>query len=155
MIAYGICLCLSDLLCLVCSRSIHVAANGIISFFLWLSNIPLYMCIHTHTHTHTHTHNFYFINSSIVAHLGFHVLAVVNSAAMDIGISVSFWIIVLSGYMHRSGITGSHGNSEEPPYCFPSWLHQFIFLPTVCRCSLFSTTWRSKVFFGASYPLPA
>ena len=41
------------------SRFILVAANGIISFFLWLSNISLYLylyiCIHTHTHTHTHT----------------------------------------------------------------------------------------------------
>ena len=26
------------------SRSIHVAADGIISFFQWLSNIPLYIC---------------------------------------------------------------------------------------------------------------
>ena len=26
------------------SRCIHVAANGITSIFLWLSNIPLYMC---------------------------------------------------------------------------------------------------------------
>ena len=29
---------------MIISRSIHVAANGIISFFLWLSNIPLYIC---------------------------------------------------------------------------------------------------------------
>ena len=28
-------------LSMIVSRSIHVAANGIISFFLWLSNIPL------------------------------------------------------------------------------------------------------------------
>ena len=26
------------------SISIHVAANGIISFFLWLRNIPFYIC---------------------------------------------------------------------------------------------------------------
>ena len=26
------------------SRSIHVAANGVISFFLWLSSISLYIC---------------------------------------------------------------------------------------------------------------
>ena len=36
-------LCLTSLSMIV-SRSIHVAANGIISFFLWLSNIPLYIC---------------------------------------------------------------------------------------------------------------
>ena len=27
---------------MIISRSIHVVANGIISFFLWLSNSPLY-----------------------------------------------------------------------------------------------------------------
>ena len=32
------------LLSVIISRSIHVAANGIILFFLWLSNIPL--CIY-------------------------------------------------------------------------------------------------------------
>ena len=29
---------------MVISRSIHVAANGITSYFLWLSNIPLHIC---------------------------------------------------------------------------------------------------------------
>ena len=32
-------------------------------------------------------------------------------AAMNIGVHVSFWIIVLSRYMPRSGIAGSHGSS--------------------------------------------
>ena len=31
---------------MIVSRSIHIAANGNISFFLWLSNIPLYVCIY-------------------------------------------------------------------------------------------------------------
>ena len=37
----------------------------------------------------------------------FHVLAVVNSAAMNIGVNMSFWIVVFSGYMPSSGIVGS------------------------------------------------
>ena len=46
-----------------------------------------------------------------MGHLGcFHVLAIVNSAAMNIGVHVSFQIRVLSGYMPRSGIAGSYGN---------------------------------------------
>ena len=31
-------------LSMIILRSIHVAENGIILFFLWLSNIPLYIC---------------------------------------------------------------------------------------------------------------
>ena len=34
-----------------------------------------------------------------------------TSAAVNIGVHVSFLIIVLSGYMPRSGIAGSYGNS--------------------------------------------
>ena len=49
-------------------------------------------------------HNF-FIHSSVSGHLGcFHVLAIINSAAMNNGIHVSFLILVSSGYMPRSGI---------------------------------------------------
>ena len=54
-------------------------------------------------------HNF-FIHSSVDGHLGcFHVLAIVNSTAMNSEIHVSFSILVSSGYMPRSGITGSYG----------------------------------------------
>ena len=54
-------------------------------------------------------HNF-FIHSSVEGHLGcFHVLAIVNSAAMNIGVHVSFSVLVSSGYMPRSGIAGSYG----------------------------------------------
>ena len=53
-------------------------------------------------------HNF--IHLSVNGHLGcFHVLATVNSAAMNNGRHVSFSILVSSGYMPRSGIVGSYG----------------------------------------------
>ena len=52
-------------------------------------------------------HNF-FIHSSVDGHLGcFHVLAIVNSAAMNNGIHVSFSILVSSGYMPKSGFIPS------------------------------------------------
>ena len=41
----------------------------------------------------------------------FYVLAIVSSAAMNTGVHVSFWVIVFSGYMPRSGIAGSNGIS--------------------------------------------
>ena len=54
-------------------------------------------------------HHIFFIQSSVDG--CFHVLAVVNSAVMKIGVHVSFQTTVLSGYMLRSGIAGSYGNS--------------------------------------------
>ena len=57
-------------------------------------------------------YHIFFIHSSVDGHLGcFHVLTIVNSAAMNIRVHVSFRIIVFSGYMPRSGIAGSYGNS--------------------------------------------
>ena len=54
----------------------------------------------------------FFIHSSADGHLGcFHVLATVNSGAMNIGVHVSFGIMVFSRYMPRSGIDGSYGSS--------------------------------------------
>ena len=43
-----------------------------------------------------------FIHSSVNGHLGcFPLLVIVNHATMNIGVHVSFWIIVYSGYMCR------------------------------------------------------
>ena len=62
--------------------------------FLWLSSIPLYVCTTA---------------SSVDGHLGcFHVLAIVSSAAVNIGVHVSFSLLISSGYMSRSGIAGSY-----------------------------------------------
>ena len=55
-------------------------------------------------------YHYFFIHSSVDGHLGcFHVLAIVNNAAMNNRIHVSFSILVSSGYMPRSGIAGSYG----------------------------------------------
>ena len=52
----------------------------------------------------------FFIHSSVSGHLGcFHVLAIVNSAAMNNRIHVSFSILVSSGYMPKSETAGSYG----------------------------------------------
>ena len=52
----------------------------------------------------------FFIHSFANGHLGcFHVLAIANSAAVNNGIHVSFYILVSSGYMPRNGIVGSYG----------------------------------------------
>ena len=47
----------------------------------------------------------FFIHSSVDGHLHcFHALAILNGAAMNIGVHVSFSIMVFSGYMPSSGI---------------------------------------------------
>ena len=69
-------------------------------------------------------HNF-FIHSSVDGHLGcFHVLAILNSAAMNSEVHESFSVLVFSGYMPRSGIAGSYGGFipsffKESPYRLP------------------------------------
>ena len=102
MLAYGICVSFSDLLhsgwqTLGPSTSLQMTQ---FCYFLWLSNIPFVYMYHT------------FIHSSINGHLGcFHVLSIVNSAELNIGVHVSFWIMVFSGCMPRSGIAGSYHSS--------------------------------------------
>ena len=57
-------------------------------------------------------YHIFFIRSSTSGHLGcFRVLAIVNSAVMNIGVHVFFQTVVYSGYMPRSGIAESCDNS--------------------------------------------
>ena len=54
-------------------------------------------------------HNF-FIHSSVDGHLGyFHVLAIINSVAMN-NVQCAFWIMVFLEYMPRCGIAGSYSS---------------------------------------------
>ena len=53
-------------------------------------------------------YHIFLIHSPVSGHLGcLHILAIVNSAAMNIGVHVSFSMKLLSGYMPRSGIVQS------------------------------------------------
>ena len=50
--------------------------------------------------------------TSVNGHFGgFHVVAIVSTAAMNIGVHVSFLIIVLSGHMPRRRISSSYDHS--------------------------------------------
>ena len=65
-------------------------------------NIPLYVCICVYI-----PHLLY----SFICHG--HILAILSTSAVNIGVHVSFWIriLVLSGYMLRCGVVESHENS--------------------------------------------
>ena len=89
-------------------------------------------------------YNILFIHSSVNGCLNcLHVLAIVSSIAMNIGVYVSFQIIVFSRYMPRSGIAGSSSTSifsflKKPPiviipiYIPTSSVGGFLFLHNLC-----------------------
>ena len=56
----------------------------------------------------------FLIHSSADGHLGcFHVLAIINSAVMNIGVHVSLSDLISSVCIPRSGIDGSYGSSNS------------------------------------------
>ena len=94
---------LSELRELVMDREAWRAAiHGVTKSRTRLSDWTEYSIVHIY-------HNF-FIHSSVSGRLGcLHVLAIVNSAAMNNGIHVSLSILVFSGYMPRNEVAGSYG----------------------------------------------
>ena len=74
----------------------------------------------------------------------FHVSAIVNSAAENMQVHVSFSRKVLSRYIPKSGIAGSYGSSM---HSFLRYL-QLTFPPTVQEGSLFSTPSPAFVICG-------
>ena len=73
-IMFRVFLCLTSL-SMIISRSTHVAAKSMISFFSWLSSISLCVCVRIHTHTYMYTHIHVYIRTCtcICAHMCIYV----------------------------------------------------------------------------------
>ena len=79
--------------------------------YLWLSSIPLYI------------HHIFFIHPSVDGHLDcFSIVAILNNAALNMGVHVSFWIsvFIFFRYMPRNRIAVSY---NCPIFSFLRKLH--------------------------------
>ena len=107
------------------------------SFYDWIAFHWIYMYIDIHIFTHL---------STMYTYDCFCTLATVNNTVMNTEVHVSFWISVfaLFGYIPRSRIAGSYGNTclvfKEMLYHFPQWTNQLTFLLVLHKGSLFSTS---------------
>ena len=92
-----------------------------------------------------------FIHSSVDGHLRcFHVLVTVNSAAMNIGLHRSFWIIAMPEYMPRCGIAGVY---------YIAWVLGGVWLfatpwTAVCQAPLSMEFSRWEYWSGLPFPPP-
>ena len=101
-------LCVTYLRSVMFSRCVYSAANGGISFFFMVEFIFQCMC-------HMCVSHIFLTQLFLDGHLGcFHVImAVVNGAAVNIEMHISFQIsvFIFASYRSRSGIVGSCGSS--------------------------------------------
>jgi hypothetical protein len=122
------------------SSSFYLPVNYKISLFFMAEKYSnIYIHIHTYIHLYMcanilHISYIFLIHSSVVGHLGyFPNLAIVNYAAVNIGVQVSILYLDIHSfwYIHRSGTTGSYDYILRNLYtAFYSGCANFIFLPT-------------------------
>ena len=83
-------------------------------YIIYYISISIYKYLYQSIYLSIYLYHIFFTYSSVYGHLGyFHILAIVNTVAMSIGVHVSFQISVsiFFGYIPRRGIAGSCGSS--------------------------------------------
>ena len=89
-----------------------------------------------------------------------YLLVIVTSDVVNMVVQISAQDLAFSSfpYVSRIGMAGSHGDSVfnlggggPPYYCFPQQLHHFSFLPTVHKCSGFSSVASPIIAFWGSF----
>ena len=134
MIPYSIWLSLSGLLHLVWESLIPSMLLQM-AFFCSFLMAKYYSIVYIY--------HIFLIHSSTDGHLGCcHILAIVNSDAMNTHVHICFSRKVLSRYLPKSGIVGSYGSSifNFLRYLYTIfWLYQFTFQSIVQKGSLFFT----------------
>ena len=91
-----------------------------LTYFIQYDNLQVYPCcckwhyflLMTEQHSLVYMYHIFFIHSSVDGHLGCFHIFVINSAAMNIEVHISFQIMLFSGYMPWSGIAESCGSSS-------------------------------------------
>ena len=67
-------------------------------------------------HSIVYMYHSFFIHSSVSGQLSCsHILVIVNSVAVNIGVHISFKIVICSGYMPISRIAGSYAKFKDFP----------------------------------------
>ena len=131
MISYSLFLSLSDLCHLEKYKSIFIVANGKCSFLFMAQRYSIAcvcLCVY----------RIFSILPPADGHLVcFHIMAIVNSAIMNIGVHISFQIsvFVCLEYVLRSGTAGSYGSSVfrtlRVHLIFNGWLHSILHVAVV------------------------
>ena len=91
-------------------------------------------------------YHIFFIHSSVDGHLGcFHVLAIVNSTAVNFGVHVSFWNMDFSGYIPVVGFLG-----HMVLLFFSYFMYLFLAVLYFCCCMWTFSSCELASYWGGS-----